>query len=73
MTHAIVVAPSTILARLLVIIFIVAGIVKFSMEIENWISIYNLRGKGNAAFEIQSNRVHVVVMGNPSYAQVEFL
>lgn len=50
--------------------FIVMGIILFSMEIENLINLYKLRQVGNPPFKPKADTKHVVVMGNPSFAQL---
>ena len=47
------------------------GIIKFSMEIENWIEIYRLKSIGNPPFKPLRHMHHVVFMGNPSFVQLE--
>ena len=64
------IAPVTVLARLLVIVFIVADIILFSIEIENWLSIYRLNTIGKPPYSPEANTIHVVFMGNPSFVQV---
>lgn len=63
-------APKTVLSRLLAIMFIVMGVVLFSMEIENLINLYNLRQVGNPPYKPKPDSKHVLVIGNPSFAQL---
>jgi hypothetical protein len=63
-------APKTVLSRLLAIMFIVMGVILFSMEIENLINLYNQRQIGNPPYKPKPDSKHVVVMGNPSFAQL---
>lgn len=58
------------LSRLLAIMFIVMGVVLFSMEIDNLINLYNLRQIGNPSYKPKPDTIHVVIMGNPSFAQL---
>lgn len=50
--------------------FIVMGVILFSMEIENLINLYKLRQIGNPPYKPKPDTRHVVVMGNPSFAQL---
>lgn len=63
-------SPKTVLSRLLVIMFIVMGVILFSMEIENLISLYKLRQVGNPPYKPKPGSKHVLVVGNPSFAQL---
>jgi hypothetical protein len=63
-------SPKTVLSRLLVIMFIVMGVILFSMEIENLINLYKSRQIGNPPFTPKPDARHVVVMGNPSFSQL---
>jgi hypothetical protein len=57
-------------SRLLAIMFIVMGIILFSMEIDNLISLYKLRQIGNPPYAPKPDSKHVLVIGNPSFAQL---
>uniref|UniRef100_H3HE03 Uncharacterized protein n=1 Tax=Phytophthora ramorum TaxID=164328 RepID=H3HE03_PHYRM len=63
-------APQTVPSRLLAIMFIVMGIILFSMEIDNLISLYKLRQIGNPPYTPKPDSKHVLVIGNPSFAQL---
>ncbi|DAZ94918.1 TPA: hypothetical protein N0F65_003088 [Lagenidium giganteum] len=63
-------APKTVLSRLLVILFIVMGVILFSMEIENLISVYKLKQIGNPPYKPKPESRHVLIMGNPSFSQL---
>ncbi|KAJ0398183.1 hypothetical protein P43SY_000552 [Pythium insidiosum] len=63
-------APKTVLSRLLAIMFIVMGVILFSMEIENLISLYRSRQIGNPPYHPRIDHRHVIIMGNPSFAQL---
>ncbi|CAI5716221.1 unnamed protein product [Hyaloperonospora brassicae] len=63
-------APQTVPSRLLAIMFIVMGIILFSMEIDNLTSLYNLRRIGNPPYVAKPDAIHVLIIGNPSYAQL---
>ncbi|RLN94411.1 hypothetical protein BBJ28_00011173 [Nothophytophthora sp. Chile5] len=63
-------APKTVLSRLLAIMFIIMGIILFSMEIDNLISLYRLRQIGNPSFTPKPDSKHVLIMGNPTFAQL---
>ncbi|EGZ16141.1 hypothetical protein PHYSODRAFT_508431 [Phytophthora sojae] len=63
-------APQTVPSRLLAIMFIVMGIILFSMEIDNLISLYKLRQIGNPPYTPKLDSKHVLVIGNPSFAQL---
>ncbi|CAH0476523.1 unnamed protein product [Peronospora belbahrii] len=63
-------APQTVPSRLLAIMFIVIGIILFSMEIENLISLYKLRQIGNPPYAPKPDSKHVLIIGNPSFAQL---
>ncbi|RHY35301.1 hypothetical protein DYB32_000191 [Aphanomyces invadans] len=57
-------------SRLLVMVFILAGIILFSMEIQNLVNLYQLRKIGNPPYKPKSRTTqHVVIMGNPTYPQ----
>ncbi|ETV80779.1 hypothetical protein, variant 1 [Aphanomyces astaci] len=58
-------------SRLLVMVFILAGIILFSMEIQNMVNLYQLRKIGNPPYRPKSRTTqHVVIMGNPTYPQL---
>ncbi|ETV97845.1 hypothetical protein H310_09183 [Aphanomyces invadans] len=58
-------------SRLLVMVFILAGIILFSMEIQNLVNLYQLRKIGNPPYKPKSRTTqHVVIMGNPTYPQL---
>ncbi|EEY57624.1 Voltage-gated Ion Channel (VIC) Superfamily [Phytophthora infestans T30-4] len=63
-------APQTVPSRLLAIMFIVMGIILFSMEIDNLISLYKLRQIGNPPYTPKPDSKHVLIIGNPSFAQL---
>ncbi|KAE8911693.1 hypothetical protein PF005_g10335 [Phytophthora fragariae] len=63
-------APQTVPSRLLAIMFIAMGIILFSMEIDNLISLYKLRQIGNPPYTPKLDSKHVLVIGNPSFAQL---
>ena len=42
----------------------------FSMEIDNLTSLYNLRRIGNPPYVAKPDANHVLIIGNPSYAQL---
>lgn len=63
-------APQTVPSRLLAIMFIVMGIILFSMEIENLIDLYKLRQIGNPPYAPKPDSEHVLIIGNPSFAQL---
>ncbi|GMF26040.1 unnamed protein product [Phytophthora lilii] len=63
-------APQTVPSRLLAIMFIVMGIILFSMEIDNLVSLYKLRQIGNPPYTPKPDSKHVLVIGNPSFAQL---
>jgi hypothetical protein len=63
-------APKTVLSRLLTIMFIVAGIILFSLEIENLINLYRMKMIGNPPYTPKINTFHVVITGNPSFSQL---
>ena len=63
-------APQTVPSRLLAIMFIVMGIILFSMEIDNLISLYKLRQIGNRPYAPKPDSTHVLIIGNPSFAQL---
>lgn len=50
--------------------FIVMGIILFSIEIENLINVYKLRQIGNPPYKPKPESKHVVIMGNPSFSQL---
>uniref|UniRef100_A0AAV1UGX9 Calcium-activated potassium channel subunit alpha-1 n=1 Tax=Peronospora matthiolae TaxID=2874970 RepID=A0AAV1UGX9_9STRA len=63
-------APQTVPSRLLAIMFIVMGIILFSMEIDNLTGLYNLRRIGNPPYVAKPDSKHVLIIGSPSYAQL---
>ncbi|ETM39718.1 hypothetical protein L914_14153 [Phytophthora nicotianae] len=63
-------APQTVPSRLLAIMFIVMGIILFSMEIDNLVSLYKLRQIGNPPYTPKPDSKHVLIIGNPSFAQL---
>ncbi|RLN63577.1 hypothetical protein BBP00_00004030 [Phytophthora kernoviae] len=63
-------APHTVPSRLLAIMFIVMGIILFSMEIDNLIDLYKLRQIGNPPYAPKPDSKHVLIIGNPSFAQL---
>lgn len=63
-------SPKTVLSRLLAIMFIVMGVILFSMEIENLINLYKLRQIGNPPYKPKPESKHVVITGNPSFPQL---
>ncbi|OQS02214.1 Voltage-gated Ion Channel (VIC) Superfamily [Thraustotheca clavata] len=63
-------APHTVESRLLVIVFIVAGIVIFSMEVEHLVNLYNLRIIGNGSYTRRARTKSIVIMGNPTFPQL---
>ncbi|CEG40508.1 voltage-gated ion channel superfamily [Plasmopara halstedii] len=63
-------APQTVPSRLLAIMFIVMGIILFSMEIENLVNLYKLRLIGNPPYTPKPDSTHVLIMGNPSFSQL---
>ncbi|OQR85164.1 Voltage-gated Ion Channel (VIC) Superfamily [Achlya hypogyna] len=63
-------SPHTVESRLLVIVFIVAGIVLFSMEVEHLVNLYKLRYIGNPPYSPKPRTQSVVIMGNPTFPQV---
>ncbi|KAG7398851.1 Calcium-activated potassium channel subunit alpha-1 [Phytophthora boehmeriae] len=63
-------APHTVPSRLLAIFFIVMGIIWFSMEIDNLIDLYKLRQIGNPPYAPKPDSKHVLIIGNPSFAQL---
>ncbi|CAI5745455.1 unnamed protein product [Peronospora destructor] len=63
-------APQTVPSRFLAIMFIVMGIILFSMEIDNLISLYKLRQIGNPPYIPKPDSTHVLIIGNPSFAQL---
>jgi potassium large conductance calcium-activated channel subfamily M alpha protein 1 len=50
--------------------FIVAGIVLFSMEMENLLNLYKLRVIGNPPYKPKPRTQTIVIMGNPTFPQV---
>lgn len=64
-------APKTVMARFLVILFILLGVLLFSNEIENLIRLYQLRQIGNPPYtpKFQHSK-HIVIAGNPTFAQL---
>ncbi|KAF0697691.1 Aste57867_11662 [Aphanomyces stellatus] len=64
-------APHTLESRLLVMTFILAGIVLFSMEIQNIVNLYHLRQIGNPPYRPKNRMTqHIVLMGNPTFPQL---
>ncbi|TMW56686.1 hypothetical protein Poli38472_006696 [Pythium oligandrum] len=63
-------SPKTVLSRLLAIMFIVMGVILFSLEIENLINLYKSRQIGNPSYQPKPESRHVIIMGNPSFTQL---
>ncbi|EQC35915.1 hypothetical protein SDRG_06661 [Saprolegnia diclina VS20] len=63
-------SPHTVESRMLVIVFIVAGIVLFSMEVEHLVNLYKLRSIGNPPYAPKPRTQSVVIMGNPTFPQL---
>ncbi|KAG9415861.1 Calcium-activated potassium channel subunit alpha-1 [Aphanomyces cochlioides] len=64
-------SPHYLPSRLLIIAFILAGIILFSMEIQNLVNLIQLRQIGNPPYRPKSRTTqHLVVMGNPTFPQL---